>query len=137
MGAIDDISEDEREALHDLQLGVEHLYRAYGHLLSFHHAVGHAMNRLADAEDELVAAGHDEHATVLRDDLLPAGVVEDRWTYELVEAFHDGFLADTTNFENVVRADLAGGERHVTERDQQARWRDRADGWEADSDGEN
>lgn len=137
MGATDDLSEEEREALHDIQLGTEHLYRAYGHFLSFHHAVGHAMNRLADAEAELADAGHEEHAAVLRNDLLPAGVVEDKWTYELVEEFQDGVLADATNFENVVRADLAGGERHVAERDQQARWRERADGWEADADGEN
>lgn len=137
MGDDFDLTEAEREALHDLQLGNEHLYRAYGHLLSFHHAVGHAMNRLADAEEELEAGGHDEYAAVLRNDLLPAGVIDDRWTYELVEAYHDGFLADTTDFEDVVRADLAGGERHVSERDQQAEWRDRADGWEADTDGEN
>jgi len=132
MGAIDDLSEGERDALHDLQLAREHLYKAYGDLLSFHHAVGHAMNRLADAEDELESVGHHEHAAVLRNDILPAGVVGDNWTYELVEAFQDGVLADATNFETVVRADLADGERHVTERDQQARWRARADAWEAD-----
>lgn len=129
MGASEDLSEDEREALHDLQLGTEHLYRAYGHLLSFHHAFGHAMDRLADAEDELAASDHHEHATVLRDDILPAGVFGDTWSYELVEAYEDGVLNDVSNFQTVVRSDLAGGERHVTERDQQRRWRRRAEGW--------
>lgn len=132
MSVFEELTTAEREALHDLQLGTEHFYRAYGHLLSFHHAVGRGMNRLADAEDELEAAGHACHAARLRNELLPAGVVEDRWTFELVEAFQDGFLMDTTDFENAVRADLAGGERHVTERVQQHRWRTRADDWEPD-----
>lgn len=130
MGASEDLSEDEREALHDLQLGTEHLYRAYGHLLSFHHAVGHAMDRLADAEDELEAADHHSHAAVLRDDILPAGVFGDTWSYELVEAYEDGVLSDVSNFQTVVRSDLAGGKRHVTERDQQQRWRRRAEDWD-------
>lgn len=130
MGAPKDLSEDEREALHDLQLGTEHLYRAYGHLLSFHHAVGHAMDRLADAENEFEAAGHTEHATVIRDDILPAGVFGDTWSYELVEKYEEGVLTDISNFENAVRSDLAGGERHVSERDLQRRWRTRAEGWD-------
>jgi hypothetical protein len=135
MATFDDLDEAERDALHDLQLGSEHLYRAYGHLISFHHAVGHAMNRLRDAEAELAAAGHADHADVLRNDLLPAGVVDDRWTYELVEAFEDGFLADATDFESTIRAELAGGKRHVTERNQQAEWRSRAaDGDTPDAD---
>lgn len=134
MTTVDDLSEAEREALHDLQLGSEHLYRAYGHLLSFHHAVGHAMDRIADAEAALAAGGHEEYAASLRNDLLPAGVVDDRWTFELVEAFHDGFLADATAFESEVRADLADGVRHVTERDQQARWRARATAWRTEPD---
>lgn len=130
MSAFDQLSEDERDALHNLQLGTEHLYRAYGHLLSFHHAVGHAMDRLADAEVELEAADHTEHAAVLRDDILPAGVFGDTWSYELVEEYEDGVLTDLANFQNVVCADLAGGERHVSERDQQRRWRLRAEGWD-------
>lgn len=136
MGAIEELSEAERRALHDLQLGTEHICRAYGHLLSFHHAIGHGMDRLADAEDELSSAGHPEHAAVLRDDILPAGVFGDTWSFELVEAFEDGVLSDVQNFQTVVRADLAGGERHVTERDQQRRWRRRAEGWTADEDGD-
>ena len=134
MGASEDLSEDEREALHNLQLGTEHLYRAYGHLLSFHHAVGHAMDRLADAEDQFEAAEHTEHAAALRDDILPAGVFGDTWSYELVEKYEDGVLNDVANFQTAVRSDLTGGERHVTERDQQRRWRKRAKGWDESDD---
>jgi hypothetical protein len=116
----------ERAALHQLQLGGEHVQRAYGHLLAFHHQVGRAMDRYAAAEPHLREAGHDALADELRDRHLPAGVVGDRWSYELVEAFEAGFLQSTTGFERRVRDRLAGGVGHVTEREQQREWRERA-----------
>lgn len=121
-----DLSDEECDALHDLQLAIEHLYRAYGALLTCHHEVGHAMDEMDDAEAALREAGHDEWANELRDHLLPAGVVDDRWTYELVAAFRDGFLDDAALFERTVRDDLADGVDHVAERRQQVRWRERS-----------
>ena len=122
-----DLTADEREALHQLQLGVEHINRAYGHLLAFHHQIGHAMDQFAAAEESLRASGHARFADTIRDDLLPAGVVGDRWSYELVADFEEGFLADTTGFERGVRRSLADGVDHVSERAQQHRWRARAE----------
>jgi hypothetical protein len=116
----------ERAALHELQLGGEHVQRAYGHLLAFHHQVGRAMDRYAAAEPLLREAGHDSLADEIRDRHLPAGVVGDRWSYELVEAFEAGFLEGTTGFERRVRDRLAEGVGHVTEREQQREWRERA-----------
>ncbi len=121
-----ELSETEQAALHDLQLGIEHVYRAYGSLLTFHHDLGHAMDLLADAEAELREAGHTTWADELRDDLLPAGAIDDRWTYELVDEFAAGFLDTVDSFEASVRDDLAGGISHVTERRQQRRIRDRS-----------
>jgi hypothetical protein len=117
----------ERAALHELQLGGEHVQRAYGHLLAFHHQIGRAMDRYAAAEPSLREAGHDALADEIRDRHLPAGVVDDRWSYELVEAFEAGFLEETTGFERRVRDRLAGGVGHVTEREQQREWRERAE----------
>jgi hypothetical protein len=122
----DELTETEREALHALQLGLEHVDRGYGHLLGFHHQVGRGMDRLAAAEELLREAGHGEFADRLRDDLLPAGVVEDRWSYELVEAFADGMQADVHDFDSSVRERLVGGRRHVRERAQRDEWRARA-----------
>lgn len=122
-GGIVTLEEAEREALHELRLGIEHVHRGYGHLLAFHHQVGRGMDRFARARDLLREAGHDEFADRLRDDLLPAGVVGDAWSYELVEAFEAGFLAETTAFERGVRAALVEGADHVTEQEQQRRWR--------------
>lgn len=125
-----ELSEAEREALHELQLGLESIYRGYGALLDCHHHIGGGMDHLGDAEELLRAAGREEFADALRDDHLPAGVIGDRWTYELVDEFRAGFLARITDFERAVREELADGTTHVTERRQQADWRRRAKGWE-------
>jgi hypothetical protein len=124
--AYPDLTENERAALHELQLGVEGFNRAYGHLLAFHHAVGRSMDHFAAAESELRAADHTEHAETIRTRHLPAGVIDDRWSYELVEAFERGFLAEVVTFDEAVRADLAEGQSHVAERAQQRHWRERA-----------
>ncbi|WP_152424793.1 hypothetical protein [Natronococcus jeotgali] len=121
-----ELSDLEEDALHDLQLGIEYVHRAYGDLLRFHHELGHAMDRLGDAEDRLREAGHGEWADRLRDEHLPAGAVSDRWTYELVEEFSTDFLEDVDAFEDEVRDGLADGLGHVAERRQQRRIRERA-----------
>ena len=121
-----ELDERERRALHEVELGVEPVHRAYGHLMAFHHAVGHATDRLAAIEDDLRELGYEEYAAELRDVHLPAGVVDDRWSYELVEAFHDGFLAEMVDFDRRLRDETTGGRRHVHEREQQRRWRERA-----------
>jgi len=123
---MDDLTPRERDALHELQLGVEHVYRAYGRLLGFHHSLGRGMDHLDEAERLLREGGHDSHANALRDSHLPAGAIGDQWSYELVEDFRHGLLHDVTDFENDVRSDLAGGTEHVTERRQQREWRNRA-----------
>ncbi|MFC4358372.1 hypothetical protein ACFO0N_10490 [Halobium salinum] len=125
-----DLTAEQRDALHHCQLGIEHVYRAYGSLLDFHHRVGHAMDRFHAAEASLRAAGHDELADRLRDRHLPAGIVDDRWSYEVVEAFERDFLDPITAFEASVRDDLADGRTHVSERAQQREWRARADGFD-------
>ncbi|KTG08800.1 hypothetical protein AUR64_13330 [Haloprofundus marisrubri] len=134
-GDIDeDISEAERQALHQLQLGIEYVYRSYGALLDFHHHLGHAMDRMADAEEHLRAAGHDELADELRDRHLPAGALDDRWSYEIVGDFRRNFLHEITDYETGVRDDLVDGLDHVTEREQQREWRERAesDAWKSE-----
>lgn len=123
------LSDTEMEALHRLQLGVEHVYRGYGALLSCHHSIGHGMDHFEAARELLREAGHEESAETLRDEILPAGFVGDMWTYELVDAARTGFVADVAAFEEAVRADLADGEDHVSERALQRRWRERVGGW--------
>ncbi|WP_247729590.1 hypothetical protein [Halovivax limisalsi] len=125
---IESLSEDERDALHEVELGLEWLQRAQGVLLEFHHATGHAMDHLDRAERRLRTAGHDELADELRVSVLPHGVVDgDRWSYDVVEDFQGTILAEIDGFESRVRHELADGSRHVAERRQERRWKERAD----------
>ncbi len=125
---IPELSEDEEAALHELELGIEGLRKAHGYLVHFHHATGHAMEHIREAESSLRAGGHDEFADHIRDEILPCGVLgDDRWTYEMVEKFEAEFFHDVLAFERAARKDIASGERHVRERRQQRRWRDRAE----------
>lgn len=121
-----ELTDAEEDALHELQLGMEYVHRAYGNLLEFHHELGHAMDRMGNAEDLLREAGHEERANQLRDDHLPAGAISDQWTFELVEEFSTSFLEDVDEFEDEVRDELADGIGHVTERRQKQKLRDRA-----------
>jgi len=121
-------TETEQEALHRVTLGMEWLHRAHGHLLAFHHNVGHAMDHFAAAEPLLREAGHVDLADAIREEYLPRGVVdENRWSYDVVEDFEDGVLADMDAFETTVRAQLADGQRHVAERAQERAWKERAE----------
>ncbi|MDF9744538.1 hypothetical protein [Natrinema salsiterrestre] len=122
------LSDTECEALHEVELGLEWVQRAQGSLLEFHHATGHGMDHLYRAKELLRATGHDDLADAIRTELLPQGVVdEDRWSYDVLENFQDGLLAETRSLERRVRRDLADGERHVRERRQEREWKHRAD----------
>jgi hypothetical protein len=122
-----DLSEAERDALPRAELGVEWLRRAHGSLVEVHHATGHAMDHMQGAEQLLRDAGHTELADQLRNELLPSGAIEDRWTYDLLETFEAGLLTDVTDHERRLREELADGERHITERLQEKEWKNRAE----------
>lgn len=126
-----DLSEAEREALRRLQHAVEHVDRAYGNLVAFHHEMGNAFDQLESARESLRDAGHDEFAATLRDEILPSGTVGDEWTYEVVEQVRRGVVRDVHGVEDEVREALADGLAHLDERELQAEWRERAqeDDW--------
>jgi len=122
-----DLTERELAALHEVELGLEWLHRAHGHLVSFHHNTGHAMDHLADAEALFREAGRTDLADTLRDEMLPRGVIDgDRWSYDVLETFQEGCLADLAAFETRTRGEVAGGRRHVAERAQEREWKARA-----------
>jgi hypothetical protein len=122
-----ELTAEEREALHRVELGVEWLHRAHGNLVEFHHKTGHAMDHLADAEAQLRASGHTDLADALRDEYLPRGVIDEgRWSYDVLESYQDGFLSVLTDFEKHARSEIADGQRHVTERRQEREWKERA-----------
>jgi hypothetical protein len=120
------VAEETAEALHRVELGLEWLHRAHGHLVAFHHNTGHAMDHFAAAEQRLRETGHDALADEIRDEFLPRGVVEDTWSYAVLESFQDDLLDDAAAFEARARDDLSDGRRHVAERAQERRWKGRA-----------
>jgi hypothetical protein len=122
-----DLTEDERAALHRIELGLECLHRAHGHLVEFHHSTGHAMDHLAAAEPLLRECGYDDLADAVRDQYLPQGVIDDdRWSYDVLESFQEGFLAEIEGFETEAREAVADGQRHAEERAQERSWKERA-----------
>ena len=123
-----ELTPEEQTAMHETEVGVEWMLRAQGHLLAFHHAIGHGMDHLDTAESEFRTTGHVALADRIRDDLLPRGVTaDDRWTYSVVEEFQRSFLADIVAFERDARDAVADGNRHVAERAQERAWRERAE----------
>lgn len=128
-------SHRECDALHEVELGVERLHRAHGHLVAFHHNIGRSMNHLAAAEDRLRECGHVPLADALRDQYLPRGVVSGdagagvtagRWSYDVLEDFQAGFLDDIVDFGAHVVEVVADGHRHPLERRQERDWKGRA-----------
>lgn len=131
--AVEDLTETELSALHEVELATEHLHRAHGHLVAFHHSVGRAMNHLAASEELLRAAGYDDYAAAVRDEYLPRGVIEGRhaddrgrWSYDVLETYEAVFLEDVVAFGEAVCDEIAGGLRHAHERRQEREWKDRA-----------
>ena len=123
-----DPSDREVAAMHEVELASEWLHRAHGKLLGFHHNTGHAMEHLAEAESLLRESGHHDIADDVRDRYLPRGVIDDdRWTYDVVECFEEGLLADVAAFEERARREVTDGRRHVAERRQEREWKERAD----------
>jgi hypothetical protein len=130
----DDLTDVERGALHEVELGVEQLHRAHGHLVAFHHSTGRAMDHLSAAEDRFRESGHEALANRLRDEVLPRGVIPDcddegsagRWSYDVLERFQETTLSDVVDFGDRAHDRLADGRRHVSERRQEAEWKRRA-----------
>jgi len=84
------------------------------------------MDHLAEAESMLREAGYEELANDLRDQYLPRGVIDDdRWSYDVLECFQEGFLEEIQSFESDVRNQVADGHRHVAERKQEREWKRR------------
>jgi hypothetical protein len=116
------------DALHEVEVGTEWIERAHGHLLAFHHAVGHGVDHYATAESALQDAGHEDLAARIRNDLLHRGVIDgDRWSYDVLEDFETSFLDPITDFETDAREAVSDGQRHVRERRQRRHYLDRSE----------
>jgi hypothetical protein len=113
--APDGVSQATIEALGALSEALETVERARGHLYTFHQLTGKADFGLGEAVDKLRAAGHDDVAARLEQDLVGRNVIAGRWTFQLVEDYDDGYWAAFREHERRAREELVGGVRHLRE----------------------
>jgi hypothetical protein len=110
-----DLDDTTVEALGKLSEALETVDQARGLLYGFHQLTGKADLLLQDAVELLRKAGHDALADDLDRDLVGRNVIADRWTFQIVEDYDDGYWAVFRGFDERVRTELAGGDRHVYE----------------------
>ncbi|MEV4187328.1 hypothetical protein ACWDOR_42700 [Streptosporangium canum] len=110
-----DIDDTTVEALGRLSEALETTERARGHLYSFHQLTGHADLQLDRVVELLRAAGHSDLADVVADELIGRNVLPDRWTFQIMEEYDDGYYRFFAGLEKRIRDQLAGGRRHLYE----------------------
>jgi hypothetical protein len=103
------------EALGKISEALETVERARGHLYSFHQLSGSADVQLQEGVAGLRAAGHDELAEEIAAGLIGRNVLPERWTFQIVEEYDDGYWSAFREYENRARQSLAGGRRHLHE----------------------
>ncbi|MER5426201.1 hypothetical protein [Streptosporangium roseum] len=110
-----DIDDTTVEALGRLSEALETTERARGHLYSFHQLTGHADLQLDRVVELLRAAGHPDLADVVAGELIGRNVLPDRWTFQIMEEYDDGYYRFFAGLEKRIRDQLAGGRRHLYE----------------------
>ena len=101
-----------RDAVGKLRKALETTERARGRLYDFHQMTGTADFELGDAVRALREAGLDEQADLVERDLVGRNVIGDRWTFQIVEDYDDGYYASFRRIEEQVRRDLGDAPRH-------------------------
>lgn len=98
-----------------LSEALEVVEEARGALYRFHRLTGKADGKLDDVVDLLRAAGRGDLAELVRDRLIGRDVIPERWTFQVVEEYDDGYWSVFREVESRVRDELTGGVRHVGE----------------------
>jgi hypothetical protein len=103
------------EALGKLSEAFEVVEDARGSLYHFHRLIGRADLALGRAVDMLRDAGHDDLADRIQHEVVGRNVIKDRWTFQIVEDFDDGYYTTFRDMEQVARDELVDGRRHLYE----------------------
>lgn len=117
------VSDDLVAANGKLSESLERIERARGALYEFHQLMGGADAMLDEVVEGLRAAGHEELAARVRDELLGRNAIEGRWSFQIVEDFDDGYYATFRAIERAVREDTMAGRKHVFEAEMKQRRR--------------
>jgi len=108
-------TDDAASAAARLGEALEYIERARGHLYDFHHHIGHADEMLDEVLTGLEKGGHSDLATLLRERVVGRDVIENRWTFQVVDEFDDNYYAAWREVVATVRGQVPGGERHARE----------------------
>ncbi len=111
----DGVSDVTVEALGKLSEALETVERARGHLYELHQLVGHADLMLDEVVRLLDDGGHAKLAERVRTELMGRNVIADRWTFQVVEDFDDGYYALFKELDRTARDELVQGRRHIFE----------------------
>jgi hypothetical protein len=103
------------EALGKWSAGMDHIEHARGHLYAFHRLMGSGERTLEEATEMMREAGHGEFADELDRTVLGGNPLPGMWTFQMVEAFDDGYYATATELQRRAIEELAGGRRHLFE----------------------
>jgi hypothetical protein len=109
------VSDDTVEALGKLSEALEVVENARGCLYAFHRLTGTGDLALGEAVDLLRKAGHDEIAERIDRELVGRNVIEERWTFQIVEDYDDNYWSLFRDLERMARDQLAAGVRHLHE----------------------
>jgi hypothetical protein len=121
----DGISDETINALGTLSEAFEAVESARGFLYTFQRVTGTADITLGKAIDELREAGHGELADRFERDLLGRNVLQDRWTFQIVEEYDENYYSVFQELEKAARDELVGGRRHIFEAEMKERERTR------------
>ncbi|KZB88761.1 hypothetical protein [Amycolatopsis regifaucium] len=103
------------DAVGKLVFALETVEQARGHLYAFHHLTGTADFALSEAVEALRKAGHPDWAERIQTELIGLNVLPERWTFQLIEEYDDGYYAAFRDMTRDVTDDLSGGRRHLYE----------------------
>lgn len=107
-----DIDEAIVDALGKLSEALEKTERARGRLYDFHQLTGAADFALDDVVAAFRAAGQDAAADRVERELVGRNVLPGMWTFQIVEAYDDGYFRAFRDLERDLREELAQGRRH-------------------------
>jgi hypothetical protein len=109
------LSDAEVEALGKLSEALEVVESARGLLYSFHRECGSADLALQEAVRMLGEAGHSELADQIDDELVGRDVIDDMWSFQLVEKYDAGYWQTFRDVEQRTRASLGDAQPHIYE----------------------
>lgn len=109
------VTDETVEALGKLSEAIEWLERARGRLYDLHQMVGHLDFQMDEAARLFRAAGHDDAAAWVEEEVIGRNVLDGRWTFQIVEEFDDLYYEPIRAGERRLLDELADGRRHLFE----------------------